>query len=83
MLSNVRIKNGWSGCYVGDGEYEGGSIQDTTFRNVDLSGNVKTQLFDKLCEKIKRDENFDLTCCDKVEVDYEIVSTHKTGHFSW
>ena len=83
MLSNIRIKNGWLGTYVGDGEFEGGSINNTTFRNIDLTNSIKDQIFSKLWNKIKKEENFDITCCDKIEVDYEIVNTHQTGHFSW
>ena len=32
-MFKVKVYNGWMGCYVGDGEYEGGSVDNYEFNS--------------------------------------------------
>jgi hypothetical protein len=56
-MKKVRFTNCWVGCYVGDGEYEGGSCPDVLITNVpdhiedsDLFNYYLRGLCDGFCE---------------------------------
>jgi hypothetical protein len=56
-MKKVRFTNCWVGCYVGDGEYEGGSCPDVLITNVpdhiedsDLFNYYLMGLCDGFCE---------------------------------
>lgn len=60
---NILFKNCWVGCYVGSGEYEGGTCPDILITNVPENEDIEG-LFDKYLEVL-----CDTSCQDKKEYD--------------